>query len=79
MTAPPIRMEHKIITSLGTYYTVNTKYNGSCKTMSIKNINPKITASTIVLCIDKVISINIMHPKTWIPRHRVTRRFSSVL
>ncbi len=79
ITAPPIRMEHKIITSLGTYYTVNAKYNGSCKTISIKNINPNITASTMVLCIERVISINIMHPKICIPKLSVTSRFNSVL
>lgn len=59
ITAPPIKMEHNIITSFGTYQTVNTKYNGSCKTISIKNINPNITASTMVLCIDRVISIKL--------------------
>lgn len=55
ITAPPIRMEHNIVTSLGTYSTASTKYNGSCKTTNIKKINPKITASTMVLWMDRVI------------------------
>ncbi len=44
---PPINIDERIITNLGTYQNFNIQYKGACSTKRIKKIIPKITVIVI--------------------------------